>query len=264
MRPWASPTALAILLLTVPALLSARVIAGTEDSGTVLITGANRGIGLELARQYAARGWRVIATARNPEEATELRRLAEANARTVTAETLDVTDHGQIDALARKYRDRPLHLLINNAGIFGGEPSQTLGHMNYEVFRQVLEVNTVAPMKMVEAFLPQLAAARGKVVTISSAQGSIGRVDDAQYYWYRASKVAVNMLMHSLAFDVKPNGIAVALVAPGPVATEMTRGANVPLQKPADAVVRIIAVIDRVTLATTGRYWDRSGDELPW
>lgn len=83
-------------------------------------------------------------------------------------ETLDVTNHLQIDALARKYRDRPCHLLINNAGITGGESSQLLGRMNYEVFRKVLEVNTVAPMKMAEAFLPQLVAAHGKVVTIST------------------------------------------------------------------------------------------------
>jgi len=264
MRAWASFAVLAILLLTVPTLLPARDSAGTPGKGTVLITGANRGIGLELARQYAARGWQVIATARKPEEATELRRLAEAYGGAVVVETLDVTNHLQIDALARKYRDRPCHLLINNAGITGGESSQLLGRMNYEVFRKVLEVNTVAPMKMAEAFLPQLVAAHGKVVTISSAQGSLSRVDDAQHYWYRASKVAVNMLMHSLAFDVRPNGIAVALVAPGPVDTGMNRSRNASLQEPVDAVARIIAVIDRVTLATTGRFWDRNGDDLPW
>jgi NAD(P)-dependent dehydrogenase (short-subunit alcohol dehydrogenase family) len=231
--------------------------------GTVLITGANRGIGLELARQYAARGWRVIATARKPGEAAELQRLAEPGG-SFTIETLDVSNHLQIDALARKYRDQPLHLLINNAGITGGEPSQTLGHMNYEVFRQVLEVNAIGPMKMAEAFLPQLVAAHGKIVTLSSAQASLGLVNDGQHYWYRASKVAVNMLMHSLAFNVKPKGVVVALVAPGPVATDMNRAGAETLQTPAVAVTRIIGVIDQVTLATTGRFWDRSGDELPW
>lgn len=265
MQARSSFAVLASLLLGVAALLSACGGASLPGRpGTVLVTGANRGIGLELARQYAARGWRVIATARRPEEATQLRELAAAHAGAVVIEALDVTDHAQIDALARRYRDRPLHLLINNAGITGGAPSQALGQMDYEVFRQVLEVNTVAPMKMAEAFLPQLAAAHGKVVTITSSQGSLARVGKARLYWYRASKAAVNMLMRNLAFDVQPRGIAVALVNPGAVDTDMMRGSSVALQEPADAVARIIAVIDRVTVESTGRFWDRKGGELPW
>jgi len=231
---------------------------------TVLITGASRGIGLELARQYAVRGWRVIATARKPQEAAELRALAAQHAN-VVLEPLDVTDHAGIDALAAKYRQQPIDVLINNAGVAGPVPQQTFGSMDYAVFRDVLEVNTIGPLKVAEAFLPNLLAGQQKkLVTLSTSEASFGRLDAARLYWYRSSKAAVNMLMLNLAHELKGRGVTVALVNPGPVATDMMRNVHMPLQKPADAVAKVIGIIDRMTPAETGRFWDYKGGEVPW
>jgi len=235
-----------------------------QNPPTVLITGANRGIGLELARQYAARDWRVIATARRPAQAGELTALAAAHPR-VAIEPLDVTDAAAIATLAAKYAGQPIDVLINNAGIAGSRAGQGLGTLDYDLYRQVLETNVVAPMRVTEALLANVAAsAQKKIVTISSSEGSISGVDAPRGYWYRSSKAAVNMLMRNLAFDVRKRGISVALVNPGPVDTDMMKGVPMPLQRPADAVAKVIAIIDRVTLDTTGRFWDYEGGELPW
>lgn len=231
---------------------------------TVLVTGASRGIGLELARQYAARGSRVIATARRPAEATALASLAAANPG-VVIEPLAVTDAAAIAALAAKYAGQPIDILIHNAGITGARAGHGLGTLDYDLYRQVLETNTIAPMRITEALLASVAAStQKKIVAISSSEGSIGGVDAPRGYWYRSSKAAVNMLMRNLAFDVRGRGISVALVNPGPVDTDMMKGVPMPLQKPADAVAKLIATIDRVSLATTGRFWDREGSELSW
>ncbi|MBV6418022.1 MAG: hypothetical protein CMLOHMNK_02801 [Steroidobacteraceae bacterium] len=233
------------------------------DAPTVLITGANRGIGLELARQYAARDWHVIATARRPAQAAALAQLAATHPR-VAIETLDVTDPEAIAALAEKYQGRPIDVLINNAGIIG-KRNQPLGRLDYDDYRRVLETNTIAPLRITEALLPNIAAStQKKIVTLSSSEGSITEVDSPRAYWYRSSKAAVNMLMRNLAFDVRARGISVALVNPGPVDTDMMKGVPMPLQKPSDAVAKVIAIIDRVTPETTGRFWDHQGGELPW
>jgi NAD(P)-dependent dehydrogenase (short-subunit alcohol dehydrogenase family) len=230
---------------------------------TVLITGANRGIGLELARQYTARGWQVIATARHPAQATELAALA-AGHPAVAIEALDVTDAAAVAALAAKYRGRPIDVLINNAGITGPR-GQALGSFDYDAYRQVLDTNAIGPLRMAEAFLPNVAAgAGGKIVTLSSSEASIALVDSPRAYWYRSSKAAVNMLMRNLAFDVRARGVAVALVNPGPVDTDMMKGVRMPLQKPADAVAKVIGIIDRLTPQETGRFWDYQGAEVPW
>lgn len=245
---------------------SALVVSMTAAHGAepvVLITGASRGIGLELARQYARRGWQVIATARRPAEAEALAAVAAAHP-AVTIEPLDVTDGAAIAALARKYHGRPIDLLINNAGI-AGPRGQGPGSFDYDAYRSVLETNTIAPLRIAEAFLPQVAAsAQRKIVTISTSEGSITQVNSPRGYWYRSSKAAVNMLMRNLAFDVQARGITVALVNPGPVDTDMMKGVPMPLQAPAEAVAKVIAIIDRLTPETTGRFWDFQGGELPW
>ncbi|MBW7931795.1 MAG: SDR family NAD(P)-dependent oxidoreductase, partial [Gammaproteobacteria bacterium] len=145
------------------------------DAPTILITGANRGIGLEFVRQSAERGWQVIATARKPAEAAELQALAAGNPR-IVIEPLDVTDFDQIDALAAKYRDRPIDVLLNNAGISGSMQDQMFGrHSDWAMFERILRTNTIAPLKMAEAFLPHLlASGQKKLVNVSSSEGSIG------------------------------------------------------------------------------------------
>ncbi len=253
-----------VLAVTAATLAAPTTVAAADAAPTVLITGANRGIGLALARAYAARGWRVIATARKPAEAGDLRALAAADP-DVRIETLDVTEHAQVDALASKYAGQPVDLLINNAGITGPREAQVFGRLDYAVARSVFETNVLAPMKLAEALMPNvLAGAQKKIVTISSSEGSVTGVNSARQYWYRSSKAAVNMAMRNLAFEVKKTGVTVALVNPGPVATDMMAGARIPLQPVNEAAAKVIGIIDRLTLETTGHFWDYAGGELPW
>jgi NAD(P)-dependent dehydrogenase (short-subunit alcohol dehydrogenase family) len=232
---------------------------------TVLVTGANRGIGLEYIRQYGARGWNVIATARRPAEATELNALAAANPR-ITVEALDVSDLGSIDALARKYAGKPVDVLVNNAGITGNARNQVLGKLDWPEFEQVLRTNVIGPLKMVEAFLPSIEAGRQKkIVNVSSSEGSIGSVIQGRTYFYRASKAALNMEMRNLAAVVRGKGIAVAMINPGPVDTDMMAGVpKTMLRTREDSVADLIRITDRLTLENTGVFWNFSGEQLPW
>jgi len=233
-----------------------------EGGHTVLITGSNRGIGLEFARQYAARGWRVIATCRHPEKAVNLQAIAAANPQ-VIIEKLDVTDLGAIDALAHKYRDTAIDVLLNNAGISGGLNNQRFGHINYATFHDVYAVNVVGPLKMAEAFQTQVAASDlKKIITISSTAGSIAN-STGLLYIYRSSKTAVNMAMRNLANELQAKGIIVGLIAPGPTNADVVKG-RVPLGKPEDRVKVMIDVIDRFTLDMSGSFVAYDGKVLPW
>lgn len=251
---------IAVLLL---GLLQAS-IGVAADTPTVLITGANRGIGLELARQYAERGWQVIATARKPAEATALMAIAKQHAN-VTIEALDVTDHAQIDALAAKYKGRPVDVLLNNAGIPGGSDNQEFGRLKYDVYDQVHAVNVLGPLKMAEAFLPNVAASQQKkIISITSTQGSIARSTGGGYF-YRSSKAALNMIMRSLSIDLKPKGITVGLVSPGFVRTDFTKGIDLPMMiTPEQSATAVIKVIDGYDLAMTGKFMRHTGEEAAW
>jgi NAD(P)-dependent dehydrogenase (short-subunit alcohol dehydrogenase family) len=235
-------------------------------TGTVLVTGANRGIGLEFVRRYAARGWRVIATARRPAEAGALRTLADASEGRVVIEPLDVTDLAAIDALAARYAGQPIDILLNNAGVGGGGDNQVFGRLNYPVLDEVMAVNARGPIKMCEAFLPHVAAStQKKLITVSSSQGSIGSVKMPMLYFYRASKAAVNMLMANLALQVKGRGIIVGLVTPGATDTDFMKGLPKKMLRPVeDAVSGMLRDIDAFTLARTGQFLDTSGEPLPW
>lgn len=235
-----------------------------DAAPTVLITGSNRGIGLALARGYAERGWQVIATARRPADAPELRALA-ARAANVEVVALDVTDHAMIDALAARLRGRPIDVLVHNAGISGGVPNQMLGRMNYTAFREVLEVNTIGPMKLSEALLENVRASQQKkIVLIGTSEASFAGINAGRLYWYRSSKAAAHMLMLNLAYEVRGRGIAVGIINPGPVDTDMMKGVRMPLQPPAEASAKVISVIDRLQLDNTARFWNYDGSELRW
>lgn len=224
---------------------------------TLLITGANRGIGLELTRQYDAEGWNVIACARNPEQAKELKALSGK----VTIEALDVTDYGAVDRLAEKYKDQAIDLLINNAGIYGTR-NPALAIADYDEYLKVLQVNAVAPMKVALAMLPALKKAKGaKIATVSSRMGSIASSGGGSYV-YRASKAAINAAMHSLALDLKPSGIACILLHPGWVKTDMGgSGADITPQVSASGIK---AVITRAKPEDTGCFFNYDGSEIPW
>ncbi len=234
----------------------------------ILVTGANRGLGLEFTRQYAERGAKIIATARKPEKAEALNALAAENGN-IVVEKLDVTDHAAIDALAAKYADTPIDLLLNNAGIGGGIQNQLFGRMNYETFDQVMDVNVKGPMKMCEAFRKNVQnSGLKKMVTVSSSQGSIASVRSPMLYWYRSSKSAVNMCMVNLSYQVQRRKVIVGLVTPGATATDFIpegfRKQIKGIQTPEKATEDMIRNIDRFSLANTGTFFDYTGDIVPW
>lgn len=224
----------------------------------VLITGANRGIGLELARQYAADGWEVIATCRNPYACKALGELK------VTVEQLDVTNFGAIDALSKKLEGTAIDVLINNAGIFGGDdmPDQTFTAQDLDRWPQVLMTNTIAPFAMTRAFVGHVAGSdQKKIVTITSRLGSMS-LGNGGSYAYGSSKAAVNRVMVSLSVDLKDLGIACAVLHPGWVRTDM--GTNRAELAAADSVAGLRRVIAGLTLARSGRFFNHDGSERAW
>lgn len=251
-------------------LMAITVLQGTialaTEMPTVLITGTSRGIGLELARQYAERGWNVIATARNPGSAAALQDIAREH-RNVRLEALDVTDHAAIDALAAKYRGQPIDVLLNNAGISGADEMGQFGHLNYAAYDKVHATNVIGPLKMAEAFLPNVAASQQKkIINITSTEGSIGSVKTrGGGYFYRSSKAALNMVMRSLSLDLKPQGITVGLVSPGFVKDDFTKGLDLPIMiTPQQSASAVIKVIDGYDLSKTGSFIRHTGEGAPW
>ncbi len=233
---------------------------------TILITGANRGLGLEFARQYADRGYRIIATARRPDSADELQALA-ANYPLIAIEALDVTDFEQIDLLAEKYRGQPIDILLNNAGITGDPfKTQVFGKIDYSVYDQIMHVNALAPLKMAEAFYDHvLSSQQKKIITVSSSMGSIATTFGTGYF-YRSSKSALNMMMATLAKEKRKKGIIVGLVNPGAVATDMMAAmkGRMELRDPVVAAADVIRNIDNLTVETTGSFVEYDGTPLPW
>ena len=223
----------------------------------LLITGANRGIGLELTKRYAADGWDVIAACRKPQEASALKALKGD----ITVEALDVTDYAAVDKLAAKYAGAAIDLLLNNAGIYGNRDG-ALKVSDFETYLQVLQVNSVAPMKVALAFLPQLKAAKqAKIATISSRMGSISQSGGGSYA-YRASKAAINAGMHNLALDLKSAGITCITLHPGWVRTDMGgAGADIDV---GTSAVGLKNTIDSATLKDTGKFFNYDGSEIPW
>jgi NAD(P)-dependent dehydrogenase (short-subunit alcohol dehydrogenase family) len=244
-----------------------RVAAAPElEPGTVLVTGANRGLGLELARQYATRGWTVIATARIPDAAAELQELAAASGR-VTIERLDVLDLEAIAALAARYRGKPIDLLINNAGIGGAPARQALGSFDYALFEEAMAVNVYGPLAVSEALLDNVRASRHKkIVAITSGWAVFSLPRPPGPYFYRASKAALNMAMHALRTELRDEQIIVGLVAPGAADTALRRQlqGNTPAPSAAEAVAGMIEVIDGLTLENSGQPINVDGNVLPW
>lgn len=252
---------------------------------TVLITGANRGIGLEFTRQYAARGWTVIATTRRPGEATELKELASSR-RNVVIERLDITSDAEVAALATKYRGRPIDLLINNAALLEQLDRQVLGKIDYELFSRSFAINAIGPMRVTEALLENVAASgQKKIVALGSAAGSNGLLGPpANLYPYRSSKAALNLLMHNLALDVGQRGILVGLINPGLVDTRgvlklkpgeappeefaalmpLIRSGKIRLITPEESVTAMIRLIDGLAPAQSGVFLNYDGQVLPW
>jgi NAD(P)-dependent dehydrogenase (short-subunit alcohol dehydrogenase family) len=230
---------------------------------TTLITGANRGIGLEFARQYAADGWQVLACSRHPENSDALNQLAARYPDQITVHALDVTDHMQIEQLAQALASASIDLLINNAGVSLHSAIDGFGHTDYEAWIQTLRVNTMAPLKMAEAFGSQVARSNQKTIaTITSKMGSIADNSSGGHYLYRSSKAAVNIVMKSLAIDLKPIGIITVVLHPGWVKTDMG-GPNAWISAE-ESVSGMRHVISHLTRADSGKFIAYDGQVVPW
>ncbi len=218
---------------------------------TVLITGANRGIGLSLCKTYLSQGWNVIAVCRNasPE-------LTETGARVIAG--VDVTDQQAINNLADTMTGKTIDLLINNAGIL---QTETLGNLDYGSIEQQFKVNAIAPLRVTEALLGNLQTG-SKVAFITSRMGSIADNSSGGYYGYRMSKAALNAAAMSLTRDLHPRGIAVAILHPGYVQTAMVNfGGDISSDESARRLSQRIAGL---SLENSGSFWHSNGDDLPW
>jgi NAD(P)-dependent dehydrogenase (short-subunit alcohol dehydrogenase family) len=231
---------------------------------TLLITGANRGIGLEFCKQYAAAGWRVLACCRDPGKADALNKLADSYPKLIERHALDITDHAQIEQPARTLADESIDLLINNAGVYPASDKRGgFGHTDYAEWMAAFNINTMAPLKMVEAFIEQIARSNLKlIVTITSQMGSIDDNGSGGSYLYRSSKAAANMVVKSLAVDLKEQGITAVAFNPGWVKTDMGGpNAMIPVEQSVSDMRKVIAGL---TPADTGKFIGNDGVVIPW
>ena len=265
-----------IALLAI-ALNSAALPAAAE---TVLITGANQGIGLEFAKEYAARGWTVIATHRRTSTPEELADLAAKYPKNVRIERLDVTDNAQIEALGAKLKGVPIDVLLSNAGLVrtdpidkpGGNTNQMFGTLDYKLLDDFIHTNVAGPLKLCETFSGNVRASKQKkIVAISSAAGSVSvppfmpngsPVPD--HYWYRISKAALNSAMRLVSATVKKDGVTVVMFHPGGVQVESFGNFHAPgFVPPEEAIGKMIKTIDGLTIKDTGRFLDNDGKDHP-
>lgn len=225
----------------------------------VLITGANRGLGLEFTKQYAEDGWHVIACCRDTKHAHSLANLAGLHSN-IQLHALNISDFEAIETLSAKLSHQAIDVLINNAGVY---PHSEFGDIDYGAWEQAFHINVLAPMKMVETFSPHVSKSRlKKIVTLSSKMGSIADNTSGGSYAYRSTKTAVNMVMKSLSFDLKRLGIASTILHPGWVRTDMG-GPNGLIDAP-ESVNGLRKVIAELTLENSGRFVAYDGKEIPW
>jgi NAD(P)-dependent dehydrogenase (short-subunit alcohol dehydrogenase family) len=259
----------ATLLLAVPAHAAA---VRDPASPTILLTGANRGVGLALAKEYASQGWNVIATCRNPKEAAELQALAKSNPK-VIVERLDVASSKQLADLAKRYRGVPIDVLFNNAALLGdrndkGNKRQRFGSLDEELFAEVMRVNVLAPLKISEAFVDNVAASQQKkIIGMTSGLGSLtlmGRMSN--FYFYQMSKAALNMGFRAMRNDLGKRGIIVAMLAPGMVETDMLveSGFTGKALTPAESAAGLYKLVAGLTPEDKGLPVNVDGKVIPW
>lgn len=233
-----------------------------NESRTILVTGASRGLGLEFTRQYAAEGWRVLAACRAPDEATELQGLSADSGGRIELIALDVTDAASVKAAAERLAGIPVDVLVNNAGV-GSPKAQRIGSLDYAAWQRVLDTNTLGPMRVVEAFLGNVESGREKkIVTITSGMGSIEDNGSGGSYAYRSSKAAVNMVVKSLSVDLAQRGITCIVMNPGWVRTDM--GGPGGQLTPAQSIAAMRKVIAGLKPADSGKFFNHDGKQYPW
>lgn len=229
---------------------------------SILVTGANRGIGLEFCKQYLAAGWRVYACCRDWVGADELNRLAVSHAG-LSVHALDLTDLTTIDRLSADLAAETIDVLVNNAGVYGDGKSNRFGSIDYARWADVMQVNVLAPVKLLEALRPQLQrGALRLAVAITSLMGSIADNGSGGSIMYRSSKAALNAAMKTLSLDLANEGIGILILHPGWVQTDMG-GQNAPTPVK-DSVAGLRNVIDAYQIGDSGRFLDFRGRELTW
>ncbi len=229
---------------------------------TILITGANRGLGIELTRQFLYRGWRIFATCRAPGSAHELISIAETSGGRIELHELDVAQNASINRLATKLVDHPLDIVLNNAGL-RGLANEALGLVDEVKWLDLFRVNAIGPLKVTEAFLPNISASdRRLVVMMTSKMASISGNSQGKDYAYRSSKAALNALTKCLALDLLERRITVVAIHPGWVRTAMG-GPNASLS-PAQSAAAVCSLISSLTPDDTGKFLNYDGSEIPW
>ena len=234
---------------------------------TVLITGSNRGLGLEFSRQYAAAGWNVIATCRNPKKAKELQLLAEEYNQ-VAVEKMDVTSQPEVDFVADTYHDQPIDVLLNNAGIYGTLEKQALGTFDFEELKRVFDVNTIGSLRVSAAFIGNVIASdQKKIISLGGGMGTltIGSMFGGHYFM-KMSKAAHLSAMGTLQADLDDTGIIVTMISPGRVDTQLMRdsgwtGKSISAEKSAGLVIALIAKLEP---EMKGRLVMYNGTIIPW
>jgi NAD(P)-dependent dehydrogenase (short-subunit alcohol dehydrogenase family) len=239
-------------------------VASTRRHGefmqAVLITGANRGLGLEFAKQYAADGYRVFATTRDRSSAKDLRALADAQTN-VTVHALDASRADSVRALAQELAGQPIDILLSNAGVMG-PTAQSFGSIDFDGMLETFNVNSIAPLRLAEAFVDQVAKSERKlIVAITSGMGSIHESGGGSYA-YRASKAALNMSYRNLAIDLKERGITAVVINPGWVKTDMG-GPGAQLE-PSASISAMRSVLAGLRLADSGKFLDYKGGTWAW
>lgn len=227
-----------------------------------VVTGANRGIGLEFVRQLLARGDTVTAAVRDAPGARALNELRTSAGERLRVMACDVANEASVAAFAKAYGNDPLDLLVNNAGVYGGD-AQSIDEMDFANAMRTFEINALGPLRVTLALRGQLARGHAaKVVSVTSGMGSIEDNTSGGFYAYRMSKAALNMTTRSLAVDLREDGIATAVISPGWVQTDMGgRGAPTPVD---ESVRGMLREIDALTIANTGSFLNWRGGGFPW
>lgn len=228
---------------------------------SILITGSNRGIGLELTRQYADGGWRVFACCRAPDQAEQLVALQQQYDN-ISLHALDVTDGERIRVLADELKGQPVDILLNNAGVYGPYDAR-FGNTDEQSWLQCMRINCIAPMNIMQAFVDHVSASRHKTMAaMSSKMASMADNSSGGSYIYRSSKAALNAVMKSAAIDLRPLGIKVAILHPGWVKTDMGGpNAEISVQECAD---KLRSNLEKLTLDNSGEFLDIDGSIIPW
>ena len=255
------------------ALVAGLMASGAAQAATVFITGSNKGLGYEFAKQYAEKGWTVIATTRNPDGAKVLKDLA-AKHKNITIEKLDVSSDAEIKSVAAKYKGKPIDLLINNAGVLGERAEQSFGTFSRKAFHDVVDVNVFGALAVSEALADNVVASQQKkIVALTSGYGSIAvasRIAGAPYY-YRMSKAALNMGIQAVGAELKAKGVLAAVIAPGTAETDMLTELldeykmKLPSITAVESVSKMIGIIDGLDATKAAKGINNyDGTVLPW